>query len=350
MKVVFKDISITKLITALPNNIKSIDDDLESVYKNDIKMLNRIKKVIGLQNRAIAKSHQSALDLAYSASEALLKGYDKNKIKAVIFVTQTPNYFVPNNASILQGKLGLSCECICFDINQACSGFVYGLFNAFSMIEKIDGAVLLVCGDTISKLIKPNDSTLCSMMGDGVSVGVIERVEVGDSFFSFSTQGADFYKLVAPMTAFKRDYGDFQDAGDLDLIKDNDGFLYMNGAEIFNFAIAYVPGSILKLIDFSKSDISKIDHFIFHQANKYIVDNIVKRLELDKHKCPNTTTTKFGNLSAASIPATICDMLESNIHRDFQLCLCSFGAGLSIANALIRISKDNFFNGQIIFI
>lgn len=352
MKVIFNNISITKIITALPDNIKNIDDDLETLYNNDKKALNRIKKVIGLQNRAIAKENQSALDLAYHAGLKILENCEKDSIKALIFVTQTPNYFVPNNASVLQGRLDLSGECACFDINQACSGFVYGLFNAFSIVDKLNknDRVLLICGDTISKLIKPDDTSLASMMGDGVSACLVEKVEVGESFFMLKTQGKDFYKLVSPGRAFKKDYGDFPKDLDLSPIKNNHGFLFMDGAGIFNFAITHEPKAILETLDFSKINISNIDYFLFHQANKYTIDNIVKRLELDSNICPNTTTAKFGNLSAASIPTTICDVFESNINKDLTLFLGAFGAGLSMANAILKLNKDHFINQKIIFV
>ena len=466
MKATFHNTSIKGIYTIVPPKVIDIDSELDTIYKGDKKGLERIKKVIGLQTRHIAEKHITASDLGLQAATRLLESLEveRDSIDALIFVTQSPDYFCPASACYLQGKLGLSQSCLSFDINQACAGYLYGLYVAHSLCDSGSAnRVLLIVGDTLSKFVNPLDSNLAPMMGDGVSATLLERSSnssLGHSVLSdksgsassfslrrtlsashsqdlhnpdFSSQSlecrdssdtesqADSTKLESSNTTnaaaegFLSDFSGFGAKGEGSLLNANDRALseqsaksttcakhqskpakkptqnkhyfelgsdgskfhqliipegacriptkeiitdskiwqtsetrslkdlYMDGAEIFSFAVSTYPKTFQGIIDYAQCDKDRIDYFFFHQANKYIVDNITRSLGLPKEKVPNTTTNKYGNLSGCSIPATICDTLaelaSNGLETPLRVHLAGFGAGLAWGNAVVTLDK-----------
>ncbi|MDY5822339.1 MAG: 3-oxoacyl-[acyl-carrier-protein] synthase III C-terminal domain-containing protein [Helicobacter sp.] len=456
MKATFHNTSIKGIYTIVPPKVIDIDSELDTIYKGDKKGLERIKKVIGLQTRHIAEKHITASDLGLQAATRLLESLEveRDSIDALIFVTQSPDYFCPASACYLQGKLGLSQSCLSFDINQACAGYLYGLYVAHSLCDSGSAnRVLLIVGDTLSKFVNPLDSNLAPMMGDGVSATLLERSSNSSlrhsvlsdksgsaSSFSlrrtlsashsqdlhnpdFSSQSlecrdssdtesqADSTKLESSNTTnaaaegFLSDFSGFGAKGEGSLLNANDRALseqsakstkkptqnkhyfelgsdgskfhqliipegacriptkeiitdskvwqtsetrslkdlYMDGAEIFSFAVSTYPKTFQGIIDYAQCDKDRIDYFFFHQANKYIVDNITRSLGLPKEKVPNTTTNKYGNLSGCSIPATICDTLaelaSNGLETPLRVHLAGFGAGLAWGNAVVTLDK-----------
>ncbi|EMZ41318.1 3-oxoacyl-ACP synthase [Helicobacter bilis] len=500
MKATFHNTSIKGIYTIVPPKVIDIDSELDTIYKGDKKGLERIKKVIGLQTRHIAEKHITASDLGLQAATRLLESLEveRDSIDALIFVTQSPDYFCPASACYLQGKLGLSQSCLSFDINQACAGYLYGLYVAHSLCDS-GGAnrVLLIVGDTLSKFVNPLDSNLAPMMGDGVSATLLERssnsslgnhsgdfVDFGATADLMSSSAPKSTKSPTNITALvrstspylqntrivdsaiaeshatsapchteplgevshiesKRDFSPFSKAQNdktpesqadstkldssnctnttakvswsdfkgcealiaetsrkgcrtsakqisrkstqeatqnkhyFELGSDGSKFhqliipegacriptkeiitdskvwqtsetrslkdLYMDGAEIFSFAVSTYPKTFQGIIDYAQCDKEAIDYFFFHQANKYIVDNITRSLGLPKEKVPNTTTNKYGNLSGCSIPATICDTLaelaSNGLETPLRVHLAGFGAGLAWGNAVVTLDK-----------
>ena len=434
MKATFHNTSIKGIYTIVPPKVIDIDSELDTIYKGDKKGLERIKKVIGLQTRHIAEKHITASDLGLQAATRLLESLEveRDSIDVLIFVTQSPDYFCPASACYLQGKLGLSQSCLSFDINQACAGYLYGLYVAHSLCDS-GGAnrVLLIVGDTLSKFVNPLDSNLAPMMGDGVSATLLERssnLSLGHSVLSDKSRSASSFSLRRTLSAshsqdlhnpdFSSQSLECQDSSDtesqadstklessnttnaaaevslseqsaksikettqnkhyFELGSDGSKFhqliipqgacriptkeiitdskvwetsesrslkdLYMDGAEIFNFAIQKEPRAFKAFFEYAKDNVADIDYFFFHQANKYIVDNITRSLGLPKEKVPNTTTNKYGNLSGCSIPATICDTLaelaSNGLETPLRVHLAGFGAGLAWGNAVVTLDK-----------
>lgn len=429
MKAIFHNTSIKGIYTIVPPKVIDIDSELDTIYKGDKKGLERIKKVIGLQTRHIAEKHITASDLGLQAATRLLESLnvERESIDALIFVTQSPDYFCPASACYLQGKLGLSQSCLSFDINQACAGYLYGLYVAHSLCDSGSAnRVLLIVGDTLSKFVNPLDSNLAPMMGDGVSATLLERSSnssLGHSVLSDKSGSASSFSLRRTLSASHsqdlhnpdfssqslkcRDSSDTESRADFnnstnttaevslseqsakstkkptqnkhyfELGSDGSKFhqliipegacriptkeiitdskvwqtsesrslkdLYMDGAEIFSFAVSTYPKTFQGIIDYAQCDKDRIDYFFFHQANKYIVDNITRSLGLPKEKVPNTTTNKYGNLSGCSIPATICDTLaelaSNGLETPLRVHLAGFGAGLAWGNAVVTLDK-----------
>lgn len=334
---IFNQAEISALHTVLGSEQRSIDDDLEAFGGNPAQLA-RIKKTIGLDKRRVAPAEITALDLCEEAARALPLAEPPD---ALICVTQSPDHFQPANAAILHGRLGLGTDCAAFDVNLGCSGWVYGLYLAFMMIE-CGGCerVLLTAGDTLSHCIHPRDRATAALFGDAGSAALITRaVAPAPSHFILNTRGSGAQHIRVPAGAFRRRPG----PETREEITDADGntrcaeSLHMDGAEVFNFSIGEVPAAVRAVMDFAAIGSEQIDAFAFHQANRYIITSIARRLKLPPAKVPADAVGRYGNLSSASIPAVLCDDLAGGLREKQQtLLLCGFGVGLSWASCILH--------------
>jgi 3-oxoacyl-[acyl-carrier-protein] synthase III len=341
----FTNSKISGIVSVVPQIEKSIDAEVD-LYGGNKKQIERIKKVIGLDKRRVADAETTSLDLCYNAAIQLLEGLmiEKSDIDGLVFVTQTPDHLQPSNAAIIHGRLGLKKSCASFDINLGCSGYVYGLWMAHMMIQSTTcNTVLLLAGDTLSKCVNPRDRSTAPLFGDAGSATLVENSNnINHAFFSLHTDGTgqDFIKVPA---------GGFRCPSNRNtsiVSEDSEGNwrsednLYMNGGEVFNFSIKTEPEAINDILEYGKKSINEIDYIVFHQANKYIISNIAKRLKLPLERAPCDTVGKFGNQSCASIPSTINDSLSKEVSSgQFQLILSGFGVGLSWATAIVGFDK-----------
>lgn len=341
----FQGIKVSGIVTSVPENISRIDDEIE-LYGGNEKQVARIKKAIGLNKRHITDSKTTTLDLCIDAAENLINGLSLNRdcIDGVIFVTQTPDHLQPSNAAIAHGKLNLSKKVASFDISLGCSGYVYGLWMAHMMIaSKTCNTVLLLAGDTLSKCVNKRDRSTAPLFGDAGTATIIEQTpHKSESYFSLHTDGSGSDHIIIPAGGFRTPTTD----DTLIETEDNDGNfrsendLWMNGGEVFNFSIQTEPTAIREILDFSGENIDDIDNIIFHQANKYIISNIAKRLKIPLDKVPSDTVSKYGNQSSASIPCTINDALNIPLSKGHQrVILSGFGVGLSWASAIVDLEE-----------
>ena len=337
----FNRVKISGIVTVVPQIEKSIDDEV-LLYGGNEKQINRIKRAIGLGTRRVSDEKTTSLDLCYQASMQLISdmSIDASEIDGIIFVTQTPDHFQPSNATIMHGLLDLKKDCVSFDVNLGCSGYVYGLWMAHMMISSgTCSKVLLLAGDTISKYVNSRDRSTAPLFGDAGSATLIEKTDKDlHSFFSLHTdgKGSDFIKV--PAGGFRCPSNEYTSVS----IEDQEGNwrskndLYMNGSEVFNFSIKVEPDAINEILQYSQKTIDKIDYVVFHQANKYIITNIAKRINLPMEKVPCETVGKYGNQSSASIPSTINDALSQKVSgATQQVILSGFGVGLSWASAIV---------------
>lgn len=343
-KCCFHDVEIAGIVTCVPKHERCIDDELE-LFGGNVKQLARLKKTIGLQKRRIVDEQTTAADLCYAAAERLLAGLEMaaGEIDALICVTQMPDYSQPCNAAVLHGRLGMGKDCAAFDVNLGCSGYVYGLWLAQSMVAS-GGCrrVLLLAGDTISRIVHKKDRALAPLFGDGGSATLIQSAEGAPvAYFSLRTDGTGFNHLMVPAggarcpkspeTAKAAE----DEAGNLRAPEN----LFMDGAEVFNFSITEEPHSVTELLEYAGMDAEEVDYYVFHQANRYILSNIAKRLKLDLDKVPMQTVEKYGNQSSASIPSAICGELSERVKggEGARLLLSGFGVGLSWASCLVDL-------------
>lgn len=342
----FNQVQIGGVVTCVPPLEKCIDEEVDLFGGNE-KQIARLKKTIGLDRRRVVEPGTTTADLCYAAARRLLEAAElaPKTIDSVICVTQTPDYLQPCNAAVLHGRLDLPKSCAALDVNLGCSGYVYGLWLAHMMVSA-GGCerVLLLAGDTISRIVNPKDRTVAPLFGDGGSATLIQRSE-GESaaWFSLETDGKGFDKLIVPAGGQRapssaETQAEVEDEGGNVRSAEN---LFMDGAEIFNFSIVQEPKAVRDLVDYAGLDFDAVDYFVFHQANRYILSNIAKRLKIDPAKVPMQTVERYGNQSSASIPSAMCGELQDVLRgADKQrLLLSGFGVGLSWASVILDVSQ-----------
>ncbi|MEX2381671.1 MAG: ketoacyl-ACP synthase III [Opitutales bacterium] len=342
-KACFKKNRIQGLVTVVPRETKSIDDEVH-LYGGQREQIERIKKTIGLHERHVVAEGVTAGDLCEAAARRLLErcSVDAGEVDGIIMVTQTPDYFQPATACVLHGRLGLKEDCAAFDVNLGCSGYVYALWLAGMMVET--GAcrkVLVLAGDTISRCVNPRDRALAPLFGDaGSATLVVEAEEETESWFSLKSDGKGFEHLIVPAGAFRHPSTEETRREETDAEGNVRSLeqLRMNGAEVFNFSIKVEPVAIREILEFAGKTVEEVDYLVFHQANRYIISNIARRLKIPLDKVPCSTVERYGNQSCASIPGTICDCLAREVsERRVRLVLSGFGVGLSWASCLLDL-------------
>ncbi|MCD4680714.1 MAG: ketoacyl-ACP synthase III, partial [Bacteroidales bacterium] len=245
------------------------------------------EKKVGVKSRHIAETNETALDLAIEASKKVLQNFDKKKIDFVLLCTQSPDYFLPTSACILQDKLGLEKTSGALDFNLGCSGYIYGLSIAKGLIaSESANNILLVMAETYSKHIHPKDRVNRTIFGDGAAATIITKSEIeGIGKFVFGTDGSGFDKLIVRNGAFKYQ----KTLNELEYKYRNENYtsnncLYMDGPEIFNFTIEKIPGVVQAVLKINNLSADSIDYFIFHQANKFILNYLRKKIGIAKEK------------------------------------------------------------------
>lgn len=302
-------------------------------------------------------------DLGLAAAERLITdlGWDKKSIDALLFVSQTADYILPATACILQDKLGLSRECYATDISLGCSGWVYGLSLAASLVsngqEGMMKRALLIAGDSVGRV--PGDSPL---FGAACTVTALEFSE-GDKGlqFHFGTDGSGYDAIIIPDGGCRN--GITKES--FDVYEFEDGYKYnrlqcrMIGLDVFAFGISTAPKSVKKLAKQFGFDYQDRDYFVFHQANMKMNEKIVSKLGLDEAKVSNSIQD-FGNTSSASIPLTIVTQLKDKVQdKPAKMLCCGFGVGLSwgsvayetdglVISDLVEVDSEKPFNEDIL--
>ena len=338
----FEGVGVTALSAAVPRNVIDNYNYTEYFPKEDVK---DVVDKIGVVERRFADDKTCSSDLCFAAAEKLMQdnNIDKADIGLLIFVSQTPDYRMPATSILLQNRLGLSNETIAFDINIGCSGFMYGLSIAYSLIQNLGyKKALLLNGETRSKVYSPKDRKVAFLFGDAGSAALIEKNEkFGKSYFSLNTDGSK-------ESLIKIDAGGYRNPSSIESLKEkvvdeygnirNDEQGYMNGMDVFNFVIREIPRDIKKLLKYSNQGIEKMDYVVLHQANSFINGYISKKMKLDNNKVPSSIS-KFGNTSAVSIPLTIVSELRNKLSDNKQLLLTGFGVGMSWGTAILKLDN-----------
>ena len=329
---------IVKVEYSLPETIITNDDLAKEFpeWSSD-----KIEKKIGIRERHIVKEDETALDLALKAGEKVLKNYKKDKIDFLILCTQSPEYYLPSGACILQDKLDLNKNIGAFDYNLGCSGFVYGLALAKSLItSKVATSILLITSETYTKYIYPKDKSNRTIFGDAAAATIIEKSEEEEQIggFVLGTDGSGYKNLIVPNGGLRNKYNPNAkeiDDGSGSIRTDNN--LYMNGPEIFNFTIKAVPKVVSETLEKNNTTLNEIDYIIFHQSNKYMNEYLRKKINIPKNKFCENLLFK-GNTVSTTIPIAIKDSLDNNsIKKNDKVLLVGFGVGYSWGATIITI-------------
>jgi len=331
----FHNVGISAMSACVPHNVvynRHLDyliprDEIEKTIQN-----------IGIEQRRIADVDVTASDLCYKAAVQLLEDndIDRKSIDVLLFMSQTADYRIPATSSILQNRLGLPKSTACMDVSQGCAGYVYALSAAYAYAS-LPGInrVLLLDGETFSKVVSRHDKVNWPLYGDAGTATLVEKGDYGDATFILNSDGSgeNAVKIHAgmrhPITAqscesHKREDGNVR----------NDLQIYMDGMDVFNFALRRVPSGVKQVLEVTGKGIDDVDYLVMHQANRFMTDYFIKKLKFPRERAPYCIG-KYGNTSSASVPLTIVSELEGKLSDRHTLVLSGFGAGLSWATALV---------------
>lgn len=297
----------------------------------------------GVVERHVA-TNTTTSDLCYAAAEQLIADldWDKKEIDALIIVSQTLDYILPATSCILQDKLGLSKECFTEDIQLGCSGWVYGMSTVASLMQ--NGCIkkaLLMAGDAAGHIRTPEEKW-DALFGHAGTVTALEYEEDAVGLqCHFGTDGSGYDAIIIPEGGSREPFNE----NSLSNEEEFEGKMYnrlesrMKGMDVFSFGISTAPKSIKKLANHFSYDYLESDYYVFHQANKKMIEMIVKKLKLPVEKVPDGMKM-FGNTSSASIPLAIVTELGDSLKKGHHvLTCCGFGVGLSWGT--IRFATDN---------
>lgn len=323
----------------LPEKILSNEDLIKNFPEWTVE---KVAGKIGIKQRHIAASKETALDMAVAASNIFFEEYniDKSAIDYILLCTQSPDYFLPASSCILQDRLGLPTNCGALDFNQGCSGFVYGLSLAKGLVTgNIAKNILLITSETYSKHLHPKDKVNRTIFGDAAAVTLISTEGIAEILnFSFGTDGSGYENLIVRSGALRT-------PGKTNIVKwdevgnpVSDDFLFMRGTDILNFTLESVPLLIKDVLKKNNYPKEKIDLFVFHQANKYMLNFLRKKIKIEESKF-YYCLENFGNTVSSTIPIALKeakreDKLQGNI------LLAGFGVGYSWGGCIIKINDE----------
>ena len=296
--------------------------------------INKISSKTGIHTRRISAKNEFTSDMALQAANELFveNNIDKNSIDFLLLCTQSPDYFLPTTACILQDKLGLKTTIGALDFNLGCSGYVYGLGLAKGLITAgLANNVLLITSETYSKFIHPKDKSNKTIFGDAAAATLISGdsglFEIGD--FVFGTDGSGAENLIVKNGGLRNFHENGTDVIDEYGNVRNDNNLFMNGSEIFNFTSESVPLLTNQLLNKIKLSLEEVDLFIFHQANRYMLNHLRKKIGIPEDKF-FISMDFCGNTVSSTIPIAISDALKQGKFENVLHCVLEgFGVGYS---------------------
>lgn len=328
-------VKISGICCAVPENVSEVSDLADQFGEEDIAKI--------IVNSGVERRHtvtdECTSDLCVSAAEKLMSDMeiDPLSIDTLIFVSQTADYLLPASACVIQERLGLADTVAAFDVGLGCSGYVYGLWLAAALISGGGSKkVLLLVGDTISKIAAKTDRSVAALFGDAGTATLLERDESASTMtFSLGTDGKGAKNLIVPGGGSRDPDGQATKA---ELLKGRTPFdLYMQGAEIFAFTLTRVPPLVDVLTSEANAKGLEIKKFVFHQANFFMLKHLVKRMKLPMDMCV-LALQNTGNTSSASIPlGIVCDGegLPSRLSGCYLF--AGFGVGYSWGGCLVEL-------------
>ena len=331
------NISIKGIASCVPKYVEENKDI--SLFKGDES--HKFILSTGIERRRIADNLTTTSDLCFHAAKKLLDDleWSRESIDCLIFVTQTPDYILPATSCILQERLALKNEIFAIDVSLGCSGWIYGLSVIAQMISSTGmKRGLLLAGDTISKVISPNDSSTYPLFGDAGTATAIEfDKEKFPTSFHLASEGKGYNAIIIPDGGFRNQCSkksfEINDANKTSLN------ISLNGMDVFSFGITKAPQSVNILSSYVDLNPEIIDYFIFHQANLFMNEKIRKKLKLPKEKVPYSLAD-FGNTSSATIPLTMTTKLQQKLQKEkLKNIACGFGVGLSWGSVCFETNK-----------
>ena len=349
MKTVFHSKKITGLLSVVPENIVRFEDEVDN-YTFPTKQTLRLQKVMGYKQHRIAKESTSASDLCcVGLAHILEQGWlKKEDIGGIVVATTVPDHFIPPVSSLIHGKFDLDEEVVCVDISQGCVAFLWGLIEAFMLVEHTpDKKILVFATDVLSKKVSKKDRNSYPLIGDACGIAVVEQCEgAGDIYTILRNRGDIDGVLCIPAGGSRLAYSaetaelrDMDGDGNLRALEN----LSMKGSEVFNFVQSMIPPLIDDVMEYAGETKENIEWFLFHQPNKFMLRKLAEKLKVPYEKMPMNTVEEFGNSSGACIPVNITYNLSSAMKTKKQrCCISAFGSGLTWGAMVIDLGEMDF--------
>ena len=337
-----ENVRFAGVVSAVPTNVIN---NIENKLFSDRDEAEKFISITGIASKRHVDPEVCTSDLCIKAAEKLLEqlNWDKEEIQVLVMVTQTPDYVVPNTAIIVQDRLGLSKDTICFDVPLGCSGYVYGLsvLSQFLQSGQLTKGLLLV-GDTLSRQCSKLDKSTYPLFGDAGSATALEFSKGKVMDFNLWSDGSGYKDIIVPDGGYRNPFSEKS----LEMKLTDDGSqrsginTYMNGTNVFSFGIGTVTQELKKFIEKFSIKKETIKYFYFHQANRFMNDMIRKKMKISLEQVPYSLD-KFGNTSSATIPVTITSQNEK--FKNTEVIMCGFGVGLSIGIVRLYL-EENIIN------
>lgn len=342
MKALINNICIRAISSYLPEKNLEMSSLSEDYGEKNVA---NIIQTTGVERVRVAAYNETSSDMCYKAAEYLLskENISREEVDGLVFVSQTTDYILPATSIILQDRLHLSKETVCLDIHYGCSGFIYGLYQAALWVNSGSCKnVLVLAGDTTSRMIHPLDRSLRMVFGDA---GTATLVSTGSKQMGISicSDGSGYDRLIVPAGGCRMPFSDLTSKIEFDVDKNGRTLedLYMDGMAIFNFAISNVHKNIQGLLEYVGWNTNEINMFALHQANRFMVNYIRKKLKVDESKVP-INVRNLGNTGPATIPLLFSD-LSPDPENVQKVIMSGFGVGLSWGCIAIEMSETNFY-------
>ena len=312
------NVGINSIASSVPKNI---------IDNRKISTNSKLIDSIGVNTRHIVVNNMTTMDLCIDAAQNIFKhnDIDKSSIDALIFISQTPEYQLPATACIAQNILGLREDIIAYDVNLGCSGYTHGLFLASTLINSGLNNILLLVGDTVSQIIKKDDTSTNLLFGDAGSATIVSKKEGKNLSFVLGNDGSGFEAIIIDnkktnKTNYTNDY------------------LTMNGGEVFTFTLKRIPKLINDSVQFVTLNKENINHYIFHQANLFMLKTLATTIGVSFDKFL-ISIDKYGNTSSTSIPLTICHQKDKIVKNPANVLMAGFGVGLSWSSVITDLDN-----------
>ena len=292
-----------------------------------------IRTRTGIIERRFASKDQATSDLATEASLKAIKNAKINKedVDMIILATTTADYIAQGAACIVQNKLGLK-KIPCFDLNAACTGFIYGLEVAYSLVKSdLYKNILVIGAETLSRIVDMQNRNTCVLFGDGAAAAIVGEVEKGYGFLGFSigAEGEDNMILKVPAGGSKKPNNE-------ETIKNRENFVIMKGQDVFKFAVSTLPKVTSDALEKAKLKVNDLSMVFPDQANLRIIESAAKRMKFPLEKF-YMNLSRYGNTSSASVGIALGEAIEKGlVKKGDNIALTGFGGGLTYGSAIIK--------------
>lgn len=337
-----KNVRIDGIAACVPARIEE-NSKLEMFSSKDD--FDKFVSMTGIERRHVVSNGICASDMCYEAAEKLIKdlNWEKSEINCLVFVSQTPDYKLPATSCVLQQRLGLSKECMSFDISLGCSGWVYGITVIASILSAGGNQkALLLVGDAVTTTKSPLDKSTYPLFGDaGTATALSYNPDASPIKSCLYTDGGNYEAIMIedggarnPFNAESLEINEFENG-----IKRNRLQSILDGSSVFTFGISKAPQCVNNLIENFEIDKDNVDYFVFHQANMLMNEKIRTKLKLPEEKVPYILKD-YGNTSSTSIPLTMVLKLRKRLEESKnKMIACGFGVGLSWGAVYLELDK-----------